>query len=50
MAYGAIIKIPSMIKRIPIIKKTVLFDAIKSGQYLNSNKIQLIINLGNARV
>ena len=48
MAYGAIIKIPSIIKRIPIIKKTVLFDTIKTGQYLNSNKIQLIINLDNA--
>ena len=33
---------------IPIIKKTVLLEAIKSGQYLNSNKIQLIINLSNA--
>jgi len=39
---------PSMINRIPIIKKTVLLEAIKSGQYLNSNKIQLIINLNNA--
>ena len=41
---------PNMIKSIPIIKKTVLFDAIKAGQYLNGNKIQLIINLSNARV
>ena len=32
------------------VKKIVLFDAIKPGQYLNGNKIQLIINLSNARL
>ena len=46
--YGTNIKIPRITSRMPIIKKTVLFEAIKSGQYLNSNKIQLIINLNNA--
>ena len=40
--------VPRMINKIPTIKKTVLFDVIEGGQYLNGNKIQLIINLNNA--
>ena len=47
-ASGAFEKLPylnvtNISNTIEIIKKTVLFEAIKSGQYLNSNKIQLII-------
>ena len=43
-------KTPRITNKIPTIKKTVLFDDIDFGQYLNRNKIQLIINLINARV
>ena len=49
-AYGTSIKTPRTTSNIPVIKKIVLFDTIKPGQYLNGNKIQLIINLTNARL